>query len=384
MSELSKRQARAATLLCMALFLAQPMQFGIWLSRISEVQSELGMSKSTLAFALLGMPVGLLPTLYFAGGIIDRIGVRSALLWVFPAMLVTGTLPGLAGSPESLFLGLMLLGTSFAFAEVGLNVFAAQTEKQYQITIMNRAHGFWSLGIMLGSLIGVQLANMNLPALQALVTAGCALLPVLLAISWSLPQHTQNQEQADGEPQPWRMPAGLIPVIIVVFGATLAEGAMSDWATVYMREAPWGGSTWDGLAVSVYAGMITLGRFIGDNVNIRLGPVLLARVCLLLAIFGVSILVLSTTMWMSFVGFGLVGLGVSAIFPLGVSATAQLSNQNQARNVSVMTFGALSGFLIGPPVIGLIAELQGLRIGISLLIPVLAISLLMSGRLVRR
>ncbi len=368
----------------MALFLAQPIQFGIWLSRISEVQSDLGMSKSTLAFALLGMPVGLLPTLYFAGGIIDRTGVRSALLWAFPAMLLTGVLPGLAASPVGLFVGLMLLGTSFAFAEVGLNVLAAQTEKQYQITIMNRAHGFWSLGIMVGSLVGVQMANLDLPALPALAIAGGALLPVLLAITWRLPKQPPHEEADAGEQPQWRLPAGLVPVIIVVFGATLTEGAMSDWATVYMREAPWGGSAIDGLAVSVYAGMITFGRFIGDSINIRLGPVLLARICLLFAISGVSILALSTAMWVSFVGFGLVGLGVSAIFPLGVSATAQLSSQNQARNVSVMTFGALTGFLIGPPMIGLVAELQGLRFGIGLLIPALAISLLMSGRLVRR
>ncbi len=367
----------------MALFLAQPIQFGIWLSRISEVQVALDLSESTLAFSLLGMPLGLLPTLYFAGSIIDRIGVRSALLWAFPAMLVTGTLPGLAGSAPGLFFGLMALGACFAFAEVGLNVFAAQTEKHFRIVIMNRAHGFWSLGVMLGSLIGVQLAKLEMHAFSTLALAGCGLLPILVAISLRLPAFRAEEESAKDDPGPRRLPTGLIPIILVIFGATVTEGAMSDWATVYMREAPWGGMALDGLAVSVFAGMVAFGRFIGDSINHRLGAVVLARICLILAIAGVSVLVTSSAMWMSFIGFGLVGLGVSTIFPLGISATAQLSDRNQARNISVMTFGALSGFVIGPPVIGLVAEAGSLKLGLGLLVPALVTSLALSARLAK-
>ena len=377
-------RARGAALLCMALFLAQPIQFGIWLSRISEVQTVLGLSKSTLAFALLGMPIGLLPTLYFAGSIIDRIGVRSALFWAFPAMLLAGTFPGLSSGATGLFFALMVLGTAFAFAEVGLNVFAAQTEKHFGITIMNRAHGFWSLGVMTGSLIGVQFANFGWAAFPSLTIAGCALLPVLIIITSRLPTYGAVTENAETQSQPSGLPTGLIPIILVVFGATMTEGAMSDWATVYMRDSSWGGTARDGLAVSVFAGSVTFGRFIGDSINLRFGPVALARGCLVLALAGVSILVSATNLWMAFVGFGLVGLGVSAIFPLGISATAPLSAQNQARNVSVMTFGALTGFLIGPPMIGIAAEWEGLRFALGLLIPPLAVSLLMAARLADR
>ena len=377
-------KARAAILLCMALFVAQPMQFGIWLSRISEVQAALGLSKANLAFALLGMPIGLLPTLYFAGKIIDRIGVRSALLWAFPAMLMTGTLPGLATGAPGLFISLLALGACFAFAEVGLNVFAAQTERHLGVTIMNRAHGFWSLGIMLGSLIGVQLAGADLTAFPALALAGSVMLPILMLISVRLPDYAATDD-APAKTAPRPLPPQLFLIILVVFGATMTEGAMSDWATVYMREATWHSTAPDGLAVTIYAGMITFGRFVGDSINIRLGPVFLARFCLVFALTGVVTLVVATGVWMAFVGFGLVGFGVSAIFPLGVSATAQLSETNQARNVSVMTFGALTGFLIGPPMIGLVAEAQGLRFGIGLLLPFLLASLLFSAKLgVRR
>jgi MFS family permease len=123
--------------------------------------------------------------------------------------------------------------------------------------------------------------------------------------------------------------------------------------------------------VGVYAGIITFGRFVGDILKLRLGPVALALICISFAISGVLSLVLSGSIWMSFIGFGLVGLGVSVVFPPGVIATAYLSERRQARNVSVMTFGAIAGFLIGPPLIGLLAELMGLRTGSSILIPAL-------------
>ena len=157
---------------------------------------------------------------------------------------------------------------------------------------------------------------------------------------------------------------------------------MNDWATVYMREAFSGGLNTDGYAVTVFAGMVTFGRFIGDSLNKRFGAVWLARVCLGSAIAGAVTLVLSPAAWVSFVGFGLVGFGVSTIFPLGISASAALSERGEARNVSIMTFGALSGFLIGPPMIGYISELSSLNHAFGFLIPLLIVSLLFSGRLV--
>ena len=238
---MSTLSAKSAVVFCMALFMVQPIQFGVWLSRIAEVQTELGLSKSALAFALLGMPVGLLPMLYFAGAIIDRIGVRLAFFGAFPIMLMTGVFPALASSVSDLFVGLILLGMSFAFAEVGLNVMAAQLEKSYQISIMNRAHGFWSLGIMFGSLGGVKMATLNISVLHALAITGVTLFPILLIISWYLPKQMIPKQTPPKKYEPWRMPSGLFPIIVFVFGATLAEGAMHDWATVYMREAPCGG-----------------------------------------------------------------------------------------------------------------------------------------------
>ena len=86
-------------------------------------------------------------------------------------------------------------------------------------------------------------------------------------------------------------------------------------------------------------------------------------------------------MLMALTGFALVGLGVATIFPLAISATARLSTQHQARNVSIMTFGALLGFLVGPPIIGFASDVLGLKTALSVIIPVLVISIFYASRL---
>ena len=375
--------ARRATLLTMALFLVQPIHLGHWLSRIAEVQATLDLSKSQLAVALLGFPCGLLPALFFAGKLVDRIGPRPSLALAFPPMLLSGLLPGQATDAQLLFAALFFFGSTIAFTEVSLNVFAARAEKTFRIRIMNRAHGFWSLGVVLGSLIGIQFANAGMAAGPALIYSAIALLPVVMGVAFALPPTKKVNTGTDPvarEP----VPLVLLAIVLVVFGATLVEGAMNDWATVYMRDAPWGGIAIEGYGLTVFASMITLGRFTGDWINARLGPAHLARLCLLTALAGVSLLVSAQSLWMAFLGFGLAGFGVSTIFPLGISASAGLGKTTEARNVSIMTFGALTGFLIGPPAIGFAAEAITLKLALGLLFPPLVVSVILAGRLEAR
>ena len=372
---------RRAIWLCMLVFFVQPVGLGIWLSRVAEVQSVLGLSKSDLALALVGMPVGLLPTLYVAGRVVDRVGPRRALLWAFPPMLAIGILPGLAGGLATLFLALFLFGTVVAFTEVALNVYAARVEKACDKSIMNRAHGFWSLGVMAGSFIGVQLVGLEMNAAQSLTVGGLVLLPITMAVAFALPEVNLVASEGEVQTKTPPIPKALYVIMLIVLGATLAEGAMIDWATVYMREVAHYVPGREGLAVTVFSGFVTVGRFAGDAINTRFGATILARMCLGSALVGLMILIFNLGPYPSFLGFALVGLGVSTIFPLGVSASAALSKTGEARNVSVMTFGALSGFLVGPPAIGFAAQATSLDLAFVLLFPGLLLSFLLARRL---
>jgi MFS family permease len=123
------------------------------------------------------------------------------------------------------------------------------------------------------------------------------------------------------------------------------------------------------------------GRFIGDWMRGRFGPVKTARLCGVTLLLGLVIVLLAPLASVAFGGFALIGFGVSVGFPLGVTAAASLTDRPPAANVAILTFVAISGFMVGPPMIGFVAEYSGLREGLAMLLPPLVLSLFLTGSL---
>ena len=375
---MDRSAARRATLLIMALFVLQPLPIGGWLALIPHVKETLGLSKGELALALIGMPLALIPFLQVAGRVVARFGPRRIFMVVFPLQSLALFLPLMAPSGLALFLGLAVFGATVAFLEVGINTYAGRLEKRAGVMIMNRCHGFWSLGLMGGSAI-VALLSMS-PAEKLL------LLALVAAIGGVFAARVLPRLPGDGEtiPPPRRkpseLPAPLIYVALFMFFVTLTEGAMADWAAVHLAErmGDLSGTERAGIAVTIFAGFMAGGRFLGDWLKRRLGAVKLARFTTSAAILGVLTLVLPLPLAFTYLGFALVGFGVSSAYPLGVSAIAALDDRYESANIALMAMVALGGFLIGPPMIGGIAEIANLSWGLAALLPGLAMSILLT------
>src|SRR3569832_2928827 len=166
--------------LTMLVFFLQPIPFGSWLPRIPDVQHTLGLGPAALAVALLGLSCGTLVTLPFAGPIVERIGAHRGLLIGFVLHFLAVSLPGLAPNPLLLLLALMLTGATMSFVELSLNITAAETEKATGSLIMSTSHGFWSFGIMGGSLIGSGLAGFGLTPAFSITLLSIIVLPIAL------------------------------------------------------------------------------------------------------------------------------------------------------------------------------------------------------------
>jgi len=364
----------------MLVFFLQPVAFGAWLPRIPDVQAALGVGPATLALALLGMPAGILLTLPVAGGLVGRIGARRTIIWGFPVFLALVALPPLAPSVPLLFCALAVVGSALSVLELGLNVMADEIEKRSGRPIMSTCHGFWSLGIMAGSLVGAGLAGLALPPFPGVFGPALAVLPVALFLARGLPALPPAPAAAPAERPRLPGPA-LLGICLFTFGITMTEGAVADWSAVFLREtfaAPAGQA---GLGYSLFALMVAAGRFGGDALKLRFGAVPLARACGLLAVAGVLALALAPSTPLALAAFAAIGLGASVGFPLAVTAAAGLGDRSAASNVATLSFVALIGFLVGPPLIGFVAEATGLRIGLAMLLPGLLVSLALAGRL---
>jgi MFS family permease len=295
---------------------------------------------------------------------------------------IATSLPALAPSPALLFVALMLAGSSLSFVELGLNVQADLVEKATGATIMTTSHGFWSVGIMVGSLLGSGLAALQLDARWAIALVAGAVLPLALLVANRLPVIAAEAPRGQEQRSVWALPSwALLGICFFVFGITMTEGAMADWSAIFLRDALGAEGGVVGLGYAVFAFMVAAGRFGGDSLKRRFGAVTTARICGSLALAGAALLYIAPNTAVALVGFGIIGLGVSVGFPLAVTAAASLTDRTASANVAILSFVALLGFLVGPPVIGFVAEHADMRLAIACLVPVLLVSLMLTGRL---
>lgn len=367
------KTTRTATLLIMALFALQPIAFGAWLAMIPYIKVTLALSKSDLAIALLGMPIALIPTLQIASRVVAKIGPRKTFAILLPVQTAVILLPFGAWNVPSLFAALAVIGAVIAFLEVALNTYAGRLEKASGGLIMSRCHGFWALGVGIGSFLATLLFGLGPMMAVLILCASSAALGIWAGLK--LPRLTGEDENKSVKPQRLRdMPKALFLISIFVLAVTMAEGAMSDWAAVYLAERWGSGPEEAGIAVTVFAGFLAAGRFLGDWLKRLLGARRVARLTVGLAMVGVLVLTLPTGLPFVFIGLALIGLGVSIGFPLGISAAAALDDTHEAQNIATMAMIAMSGFLVGPPLIGFVAEAFSLRVALLCLLPGLMLS----------
>lgn len=367
-----------------AMFALQPIVFGAWLPRLPQVQSSLDLSAFELAVALMGLPAGLLAFLFVGGRLAEHLGTRRFMIAGHAVYLMIMPLPAFAGTGATLFMALALAGLSLAAAELALNVTADRIEKAENRLIMAGCHGFWSVGILLGSALGSAFAAVAVSpgkslVLLALLLAGPILFASARMTDYSLAKTQTDKTGADQSRAEGRWSWPLLTICFFAFGIALSEGAMSDWAAIYMTDVFDASPGYAGLGYTVFAAMVATGRFFGDSVRRYLSLPVMARVFCVVAVVGGSVLVLAPVSPVAFAGFALFGFGVSVCFPLAVTAAGAAPGRSATANVALLSQISLCGFLVGPPVIGMLADTYGMRFGFAALIPAIMLSLLLTS-----
>ena len=362
-------------------FFLQPIAFGSWLPRIPEVQERLGLDANALAWTLIAMPLGILATLPFAGRLVEHFGPRRSILFLTPIFLVLTAAPVFAPTRTIMFLGLALLGSSLASLELAMNVEAGRLEKKAGRNIMSACHGLWSLGVMVGGILGSLLTSLGLtPGPSVALVAALVLLPALFAAL----SHERDEPQPhdDSKSRHFLKPTpALLALAAFIFGIGITEGAVADWSAVYMKTVMDLPPQWVGSGYICFAAALTAMRFLGDRLIERFGAPRLAVVLVTIALVGVLMVCTAPGPLVAGLGFALIGAGVATGFPMAVTAAGHMKDRPAAASVAFVSFMALMGFLAGPVIIGWTTSEFGMRIALALLLPILLVSLLMSRAL---
>jgi MFS family permease len=356
-------------------FLLHGLIVSTWVSRIPAIQASLQLTNAQLGLCLLGTAVGSIAAIPVTGWLVARYGSRQVTAWStvgFSAALVT---PSLAVNAVTLFASLIVFGAMAGANDVAINAQGVAVEKATASPTMSRFHAMFSIGGMIGASLGALVAARSIEPQLHLAAASVLFLVVSLLTA---PLLFEAGDKATDQPltaRSWRIPPVLVILMAIGFCMFLSEGAIADWTGVYLKQNL-GAS--QGLAATGYAFFSTgmaLFRLAGDAVSARLGPVRTVRLGTLIAAVGLTFALTASSPLSALPGFALTGAGFSVIVPLVFGAGGRISSTASGAGVATVSGSGYIGFLIGPPLIGLIAQQTSLR---AALFVVVALSLLTS------
>lgn len=355
-----------AQLAVWAAFFSNGAAMATWVSRLPSIQNKLGLSEGSLGLVLLGSSMGTITALLLAGNIIEKLG--SSKVTLISALVLCGSLPLLSLAPDAvlLFFLLFFFGGAMSLMDVAMNEQAVLVERKTQLSLMSTFHGGFSIGAMAGAMIGAGMATLPSNSL-VLHFALAAVLFSAINISifpYFLPAKSEHHEKRRTIRIPER---ALWALGVIAFCSMITEGAMGDWSAIYLTNILQTSSSYAALGYAVFSLMMTIGRFGGDSITSKWGMVGVIRTGSLIATTGLVAIILTHSPTIAIMGFGLVGLGVANVIPLVYKAAGNSPGIPTGTGIAGVASIGYVGSLIGPPLMGAIAEKASLRASFTLI-----------------
>ena len=355
-----------------AFFMMDGFLFGNWVVRVPQIKAHVGASPGALGLALLGVSAGAVITMTITGRFCSRFGSRPVTVVTSAVFALSIMLPPVASSVAALGGVLLILGAGYGGLNVAINSGAVDVTRELDRPVMPMFHAAYSLGGLLGSVVGGVIAEFLSPAWHLTLIGLLGLVITLVAgtMLLRLPALDVERQDADTAAEtdgPKQRPARRIRVLVLVFGtialcSAYGEGSMADWGALHLRTDL---HTGVGLAAAGYASFsvaMFVGRLSGSWLLARAGrtAVLAGGGCL--AAGGMVLAALAPVLPLVLIGFVLVGLGLANQFPAAIGQAGALTGPSGVAAASTLGY---AGMLAGPPVIGFLADRLGLPVALT-------------------
>jgi MFS family permease len=360
----------SARLAASVVFFVHGIAGGMWAARIPAIQANLALGVGTLGLALLGGGLGTLLVMLPTGALIARRGSRRVTRWCAVPVSIAFACLALAPDAATLFGAMILWGASAAALDVAMNAQGATLEQRHGRPILSSLHGLWSVGNMSGAAIGALVAGLGISVrVHFLVAAPLVGVALLLA-----PQRFTSGDARPDAAVRFAWPRGaLLALAAVAFCAVGTEGAMFDWAAVYLRRELSASEATAALAPSFFSAAMAAGRLGGDQLTARVRAPVIARLCAVVAAVGIGAIIVAPNPALVFGGLVGVGLGLSVLVPLAFSAAGRSTQMPPGTAIAAVATVGYFAFLVGPPTLGLVAEQVTLRGSFVLLLVLLGL-----------
>jgi MFS family permease len=351
------------------LFLLCGLNFASWATRIPDFKDLLQLSDSELGTVLMGLPLGSLVSLPLAGWLLSKFHSRIICIVAVVLYIIIIPIIGFSDSSYMLFACLFLFGMAGDILNIAMNTQVVALEAKMNKIIMSSFHAIFSIGLMLGSIIGGYLSRHGYDFqthfyLIALVN--------LFSIPIFIPNLLNGEIDGNKKDIPntsfWNLGSYLTILALVAFCGMLCEGAMADWITLYFKENVTLTFYTNTIGFSAFALAMVVGRLSGDYISRKFGIKNVLVLNGILISLGMMITLFIPQVEFKIIGCFLTGLGISTIVPLIYSEAGNQKNIVPAIAIAGVSTIAYIGFLIGPVIIGYIANYFELQKAMGLII----------------
>lgn len=370
-----ERTRRVYRLAVGTLFFLQGLCFASWASRIPSIQQQLAISDALLGVILFALPLGSMISLVFSGAVVTRYGSKKVA--VNAILLYSLLLPAIGFSMNIplLITSLILFGAAGNLSNIAINTQAVHVEARYGKNIMASFHGLWSTAGFVAAGIGTYMIGKGIVPLTHFVIITAV---IAAGVAASFRYLIADEKPATSASARFfvKPDKTLLQLGILAFCCMVCEGAMFDWSGIYFQKVVQADKALVGAGYTAFMCAMASGRFVADWVTNRLKFKRTIFFSGLLIATGLLIAVGWPSVVPSILGFLLVGFGVSSVIPLIYSEAGKSKTVAAGMALTAVSSIGFLGFLVGPPLIGVVAGVFSLRISFLL---IAAIGLLIAG-----
>lgn len=338
---------------------------------LADLSRSLGLSPGPLGLALFAGALASMLAMALLGWTADRLGRRAFV--AASSVAFGGGVIGLAlAEGYAAFLAaLVALYAGSGLYDVGINAVAVDLERALRRRVMSLLHAAFSGGGVVGAVSAGALlsagVDYRLLYLLTLLPLGAAVVGLCVGRLPAPPHGRGGPEGGKAAAVPLYRNGPLLIVAAIATLGLLSEGEMEHWSGIYLRQTLGFSALLGGSGVAVFYGAMALGRLGGAALIARYGNRRVLLFAGLLTAAGMLLSLLSTWPPLVVGGFLAVGLALSAVVPIAFSLAGELSPGRAGAGISVVTTLGYGGFLVGPVLVGGLAEVVGLRAALGVI-----------------
>lgn len=363
------------------LFLLPGLGISSWVTRTPDVRDALEASTAEMGMVLFGLSVGSMLGVLSSAPLVGRWGTRPVIAAGMLGVALGSGLIGLGAATSQAVVvtsGLAVFGLGMGVGEVAVNIEGAEVERLLCRSVLPTLHGFFSLGTVAGAVVGMVLTWVGFPVLPHLVLMGLIVLASAVLAARYVPTGVglrppkAERTPRDGAWVTVLKDARLLLIGSIILALALAEGTANDWLPLVMVDGHGFGAALGSLVYAMFAASMTAGRFVGGVVVDRFGRSAVLRASTLTGAAGILLVIVAGNQILAAAAVILWGLGASLGFPVALSAAGDSGEDSSARVSFAATIGYVA-FLVGPPVLGFLGELVGLRYALIFVLVLVAV-----------